>query len=493
MLRRYVEENSQAAFAELAKRHLRLVFGTCLRELHDPVLAEDATQVVFLVLARKASSIRSEASLPCWLFTTARLTARQIRRREQMRQERERQAFEQSWRDEDSAVWARIADRVNDAVAALGEQDREAVLMRFFDGMSLKEIGELLGVPENTARMRVQRAVVKLRRRLAPAGATLSIAALTAALTAEAARATPDISQIGERILDSHQAGSAPMGADIFTRDSAPLSHSLSQMAQGVIQQMIINKLRTALVTASVGALGVSGIYTVASHAAASGKSRAAHTRPAIASTSAATTPGSSTTDPKALEILRQCQDAYGSMTTFDETVEAQINGAMSASAHISFQSPDKLRVVGKTLGQAPAMGLPYDMLSNSQTRRVLMDGKPFDYPMPQSDMAIAAITGVSGLSGAIVPSLLTHSKTWDFSEQAKGSPLTLSTETVNGAATYRIFSSPPTGNTTYWIDRKSYFLVKMAMDMRGKNFHTILTFDNPTVNGPIDPATFTP
>lgn len=82
LLRRYAQENSQDAFAALTARYLGLVYSVCLREVHDPEMAQDVTQAVFLLLARTAPAFRSKTALPGWLFRTARFAAQNARTRE---------------------------------------------------------------------------------------------------------------------------------------------------------------------------------------------------------------------------------------------------------------------------------------------------------------------------------------------------------------------------------------------------------------------------
>jgi DNA-directed RNA polymerase specialized sigma24 family protein len=92
LLRRYAETESRAAFSALVERHLGFVNAVCMRGLDNRQMAEDATQVVFIILARKARTLSSGVFLPAWLFHTARLTAHNMRRREGRRARYERQA-----------------------------------------------------------------------------------------------------------------------------------------------------------------------------------------------------------------------------------------------------------------------------------------------------------------------------------------------------------------------------------------------------------------
>src|SRR5579862_7409922 len=93
LLQQFVRQGSQDAFAEIMRHHLPFVYTTCQRELRDVELAQDATQVVFLILARKAATLRNGTVLAAWLFQTARFVAQDMRRREQRRMLREQQVM----------------------------------------------------------------------------------------------------------------------------------------------------------------------------------------------------------------------------------------------------------------------------------------------------------------------------------------------------------------------------------------------------------------
>ena len=193
LLRQYREQGSEAAFARLAARHLSFVYATCLRETENAALAEEAAQVVFLLLARKAPLVRPGQSLSGWLFQTARFVARNARRREERRKAWEERAMEQmpSAEGESDALWDRLSPTLNDALASLGTKDREAVLLRFADGLSFPELGAALGTSEDAARMRLNRAIDRLRRFFAKEGVTLSAAVLIGLLADRITQAAP--------------------------------------------------------------------------------------------------------------------------------------------------------------------------------------------------------------------------------------------------------------------------------------------------------------
>src|SRR5688500_376122 len=95
LLKAYVEDSSQAAFAALVERYIDFVYSACLREVRDAALAEDVTQVVFLLLARKAATLRAGTVLPGWLFQTARFAGKNALRQQEQRRQREQRAAEE--------------------------------------------------------------------------------------------------------------------------------------------------------------------------------------------------------------------------------------------------------------------------------------------------------------------------------------------------------------------------------------------------------------
>jgi RNA polymerase sigma factor (sigma-70 family) len=191
LLGRYAAENSDAAFTEFVARHINLVYAAALRRLGgDSHHASDVTQQVFIAAARNARSLTRHGSIVGWLYTTTRNAALNLMREEQRRRQRERATQTDTVLTGNTAAttdseidWARLRPLLDDAMDALGARDREVVLLRFFSGMRLGEIGARLNVSENTARMRVQRALEKLQALLARRGLTSTATALGSALT----------------------------------------------------------------------------------------------------------------------------------------------------------------------------------------------------------------------------------------------------------------------------------------------------------------------
>jgi RNA polymerase sigma factor (sigma-70 family) len=194
LIRRYAEERSEDAFAELVQRHLPLVYSAALRRLAgDAHAAGDVTQLVFAALARQAHSLVHCRVLPGWLYATTRNVAVDFIRSEHRRRTREQEAYAMHELDSASPppAWEQLRPLLDEVMDQLNRHDREAVLLRFFARRSFSEIGRSLDVTEDAARMRVDRALEKLRILLARRGATSACAALGLMLASQAATAAP--------------------------------------------------------------------------------------------------------------------------------------------------------------------------------------------------------------------------------------------------------------------------------------------------------------
>src|SRR5262245_51639827 len=165
LLRQYAESRSDEAFSALVAQHINLVYSIALRNVGDAHHAEEITQAVFVILARKAAKLSNVKVLSGWLFHATRLTALNFIRSESRRTRREQEAHMQSVLNEpDHETWQRIAPLLDAAVADLGEQDRHAIVLRFYEGRNLRDVGLALGASEAAAEKRVSRALEKLRK-----------------------------------------------------------------------------------------------------------------------------------------------------------------------------------------------------------------------------------------------------------------------------------------------------------------------------------------
>jgi RNA polymerase sigma factor (sigma-70 family) len=191
LLRQYAERHSQEAFAALVSRHVNLVYSVALRLVRSPQLAEDVSQSVFTDLARQAPRLAADTILTAWLYQVARRTAIDVIRHESRRQLREQVAHELTAMNATAADWTHVEPLLDEAMHALDDTDRTAVLLRYFENKSLRELGETLGTSEDAAQKRVSRAVERLREFFAKRGLAIGAGGLAVAISANAVQAAP--------------------------------------------------------------------------------------------------------------------------------------------------------------------------------------------------------------------------------------------------------------------------------------------------------------
>jgi RNA polymerase sigma factor (sigma-70 family) len=190
LLRDYAEGKSQDAFTELVRRHLDLVHSAALRQIRSPQLAEEISQSVFTDLARAADKLKPDTVLTAWLYQVTRRTAIDVVRRESRRQARERLAVEMAAMNT-TADWAHIEPLLDDAMETLDEPDRAAILLRYFENKSLREVGQSLGASDDAAQKRVSRAVDRLRDYFSKRGVAIGAGGLVVLISANAVQSAP--------------------------------------------------------------------------------------------------------------------------------------------------------------------------------------------------------------------------------------------------------------------------------------------------------------
>lgn len=183
LLRAFVETGADAPFTELTRRHIDLVHGVAARVTGDPDLARDVTQTVFTDLARKAAHLRSDVVLPAWLYRAATFAASKIRRQERRRLFRETEAMRQHHLSAgDNVSDDDLLPFLDEALGRLPEEDRQALILRYLSRQDFRSVGLALGVQEDAARKRVERAVERLRGVLEAQGCSVPASTLVLGL-----------------------------------------------------------------------------------------------------------------------------------------------------------------------------------------------------------------------------------------------------------------------------------------------------------------------
>ena len=192
LLETFNRNQSEDAFRDLVARHLSMVYHTALRSTNDATIAEDVSQQVFTILARKASRLKPGFGLGGWLHrVTVYESAKAMRAENRRSLTMKEYANRQSLSSTENSLQESIRPCLDDAINSLSESDRQAIIMRFFGGYSFQDIAKALGKNQNAAQKQVSRAVGKIARRLDRYGFGVGIASLGSMLLVEGSKAVP--------------------------------------------------------------------------------------------------------------------------------------------------------------------------------------------------------------------------------------------------------------------------------------------------------------
>ncbi len=262
LLQAFARQKSGSAFAELVRRHGKLVYSCARQRVGDPHAAEDITQSVFLALAIKAPKLPADVVLPGWLYRATRFAAAEYHRREQHRREREMRASEHQQihgaTDDTVALWEAIRPHLAEALDGLSSADRDAVLLRFYEQASYPQIAETLRMSHDSARKRVDRALDKLRRFFTKKGIGIGTGALAALLSAEAGAVTLPATFVSATVKGATLVAGGKLAAGVGV---GMVSAHVAALTKGALKMIFIAKVKTAaLIAAACVVVAGSGV-----------------------------------------------------------------------------------------------------------------------------------------------------------------------------------------------------------------------------------------
>lgn len=249
----YRTHGTDDAFGALVQRYLDLVYSAALRQVRDPALAQDVTQAVFIVLASKGKALQGHPAIGGWLLRTTRFASLKALRTENRRQRIEQEAFQMNLNsDASEPTWDQIAPLLDQAVARLGDKDRNALALRFFENKTFAQVAEALGSTEDAAKKRVTRALERLRAMFVSHKLPIAATSLVTFLAAESVKAAP--ATVGASVVEQSAASAASLVT--VCQDSAWL------LAKETMRTLLWNKLQFigSLTTVVLLAAGTAGV-----------------------------------------------------------------------------------------------------------------------------------------------------------------------------------------------------------------------------------------
>jgi RNA polymerase sigma factor (sigma-70 family) len=357
LLRAYARDGSQAAFATLVERHLNLVYSAARRQVRSPQLAEEIAQSVFADLARHASHMTAATPLVAWLHVVCRRTAIDVIRRESRRVAREEHAAEiarlESAMKPNPSNWAAVEPLLDEAVESLTETDRAAILLRYFENKSLREVGAALGASEDAAQKRVSRAVEQLRAFFLRRGLAVTAAGLTTDLSAHALQTAP-----------------ASLGATISAA-TAMFSSAGALATSQTAHVIAMTTLQKTFSVAAFAAVGGFGLFEASLAARQSNDLRTARER----------------TERTSAEIhaLRLERDAAAArLKSVEQQIDARLAAPPISPSDLALQSQmkvwlERIDSLKQFLERHPEFNIPELQLLTSEQWFTLVGDKPVD------------------------------------------------------------------------------------------------------------------
>jgi RNA polymerase sigma factor (sigma-70 family) len=253
LLEAYVTRDSEEAFTELVTRYMPLVYASAVRRAGSE-LAEDISQGVFMILAQKSEKLnrKHRGTVAGWLFRATRFASSEAVRQRRRRIDREQQGVKEEAQRSgpiEEVTWHEIRPLLDHALDALRPRDRDAVIMRYMQGASFADVGTALGVSENTATKRVERAVEKLRNFFERKQIVIGVPLLASILSSRATSA-------GAAALAETCAAAVLASKTVVTTGTAAAICTATAKSMAVAQAKSIAALSCAVLSAGVVVTG---------------------------------------------------------------------------------------------------------------------------------------------------------------------------------------------------------------------------------------------
>ena len=424
LVREFAASQSEPAFAALVERHIALVHSAALRQAGDAHLAEEITQAVFIILARKAASLGSKTVLSAWLYRTTRYAAADALRARHRRQAREQEAHMQSILNQpDTDVWAQLAPLLDDALAELGETDRTALVLRFFENKTAREIAGALRMEEAAAQKRVARALDKLRAIFVKRGVTLTATVIAGAVAANSVQAAP----VGLAVKVS-----------VIAAKGLAVTTSVATLVNGTLKIMTYAKLKLAAGIAA-GILLTGGAVTVAISQTSSGDKLPPN------------------------EIFQKAQAAYAALTSYSDEGKtiATLNGTtITHTFSIKLGRPNLYRIEWEQSSESAGYK------STSEKEVIWSEGKGDFLEMlgkarkeASKESAFGTAAGISGRASATIPGTFFSVNSFNELGGSTASAKQKADAKVGEVDCY-VFTSESKGRTkTVWIGKQDFLI----------------------------------
>ncbi|MDF7823188.1 sigma-70 family RNA polymerase sigma factor [Pontiellaceae bacterium B12227] len=350
LINRFATDKDDKAFGLLVERYINVAYAAAINYLGSEDLARDACQLTFVELSKKADALSGPVQLGGWIYATARNMARNIQKAEARRRKREESyADELMQKTTQETDWTELGPELHEALERLKPADRDAVILRFFQGKNLAEVGNAMGVSADAARMRLNRALEQMGGQLAKKGVTSTAAALAAALPAHAASTAP-----------------AGLASTISTAVLTGTGISTTATLTGVI--IAAMKTKIIVISTAVAATALIGTGVYLSNRTCSTDTQ---TEAASVATEAVSAPAKPQSDQHTAETVSPISEAPSSEITSisaqGETAESILN-ADSASLDIS---PEYLKKAEQTVALLE-MALP--LMNNDMVKTAMAD-----------------------------------------------------------------------------------------------------------------------